>query len=220
MSRITRFLILGMAMMLATPAFAANEPGEDSRHFGVRANFVLSTSSTITDFTHFGPGTSVGAVYYAPFGRLTYFNTGLLFNYTTIGYKGVIGDKYMHRPVDGHLTMTGLSLPIDIGVKFFDNNKVILSAYTGPHVYFNFKMKAKYDNYTSTGVEEVKKDFLTSGLDLSWGLGIAIDFMRHWYGHVEGVIGLSNMASTSDIKFNEPSYFKRAELSIGVGYNF
>ncbi len=151
---------------------------------------------------------------------MTYFNASLLFGYNTIDYSGTTPNKYNRVQIDGHISSLGLRLPLDFGLKFYDTQLVRLSVYTGPHLFFNFSLKAKYNEKRAYTEEKVDKDYTHSGMEIAWGLGLAADFAYRWHIHVEGVYGLSRMGRTNDIQVGETTHFNRAALSIGLGYNF
>ncbi|MCI5978917.1 MAG: PorT family protein [Bacteroidales bacterium] len=215
------FALVAALLLVAMPAKAADTGDADKAHFGVRLQFDMNTSTKYSHMFHFGPGVSAGINYYAPFGKITYFNTELLFSYDTFGYEGDTENKYNRRHLDGSLNMLGLRLPLQIGVKFIDKAKLRLSAYTGPAFYFNFSLKADYTETSSRGSEKVKKDYSNSGAEMGWTLGVAADFSRRWHAHVQGTLGLTNMGMTDDLGTGRNgANFKRAEISVGVGYNF
>lgn len=220
MKRIILSLVAAFTLFAQNISAAQNVDG-DTKHFGVRMQFDMSTDTKYSYMVHWGPGVSVGGTYYAPFGRYTYFNCGLLFGYDTFDYDGDTQNKYNSAHFDGHLSMIGLKLPLEIGFKFFQTDKIRLSVYTGPQIYINFKLKADYTSTHKTYSEKISKDYETSGMDLGWGLGFAADFKRHWHAHVQGTLGLTNMGMTTDFLLGpDEAHFKRAEISIGLGYNF
>lgn len=207
--------------MLALSVSAQAQTEEDAAHFGARVQFDLNTSTKYSYMVHWGPGVSAGVAYYAPFGKATYFNVGVLFSYDTFDYNGDTKNEYNRRHYDGTLSMIGMRLPLDFGYKFLQTNKVRLSVYTGPHFYFNFDMKADYTMTRSNSSEKVSKDYSTSGMEFGWGLGFAADINRRWHAQVEGTLGLSNMCKTEDIELGpKGAHLKRAEISVGIGYNF
>lgn len=62
---------------------------------------------------------------------------------------------------------------------------------------------------------------IQSGMEFGWGLGFAADINRRWHAQVEGTLGLSNMCKTEDIELGpKGAHLKRAEISVGIGYNF
>ena len=207
--------------ILAAPAATYAEAPEDEAHAGVRVSFDMNTSTSYTYMVKWGPGVSVGGAYYAPFGRLTYFNVGLLFSYDTFKVDGSFGNKYAVKQFDGHIELIGLRLPLDIGLKFYQNDKVRLSAYTGPHLYFNFSLKGDYDLIRMGYTTHIKEKFSFPGMEIGWGLGVAVDILRHWHVHFEGTYGLSHLGEAEELRdVGSHTYFKRAELSVGIGYNF
>lgn len=217
-------IILCLAVVLglfAAPVATYAEAPEDNAHAGARVSFDVTTSTTYTNMIHWGPGVSVGGAYYAPFGRLTYFNVGLLFSYNTFKVDGTFGSKYDSRQFKGNIDLIDLRLPLDIGVKFYQTNNVRLSAYTGPHLYFNFSVKGKYDLYRQDYKTPIDEKFSTPGMEIGWGLGVAADIFRHWHIHLEGTYGLSHLGEAEELRdAGMHTYFKRGEISVGFGYNF
>ena len=220
----SRILLLVLSFFFVTSGYAQDlsetDYYEDEAHFGVRAQLDFNRSISESDLIQWGPGVSVGIAYYAPFGRMTYFNTGLLFSYNTFKLKGTGGTKYSPYHLNGHLSMPTLRLPMDLGVKFIDRKNLIVSVYTGPHLYFNFKLNADYERKRSQSVEQIKEEMSSSGMEIGWGLGAAVDFKRRWHLQFEGTVGLSHFGATHDLKIGHECDFRRAELSLGLGYNF
>ena len=224
MTRFFRYIAFALASMMVVPAYAEEtdyeDDFEDEAHFGIRAQLDFNRSVSVTDIVKWGPGTSVGIAYYAPFGRLTYFNAGLLFSYTTMRLNGQGGNKYSHYDIVGHIKMPSLRLPLDFGVKFIDNRHMRCSVYTGPHFYFNFDVKGDYDLIRTQSTTKVNEKITNSGMEIGWGLGVAVDLSRHWHAHFEGTVGLSHFGTTNEFTPGTPSALRRGELSLGLGYNF
>lgn len=82
--------LLALAMMLVALPTLAAEPDDavDGRHFGVRVQYEMNTSTKYSHMFHMGPGFAFGANYYAPFANRFYFNTELMLGYDTFGYRG------------------------------------------------------------------------------------------------------------------------------------
>lgn len=221
MIKLRRLLALAI-MALALPALGA-EPADavDGRHFGVRVQYEMNTSTKYSHMFHMGPGFAVGANYYAPFANRFYFNTELMLGYDTFGYRGDLENKYNKRHFDGKLKNINLRLPLEFGFKFVQNRHLLLSAYTGPDIIFNFKVKADYTETRPGGSEKVSKNYTNGGAELCWTLGIGADINRHWHAHVQGSLGLTSLCDTDDLA-NGPdgASFKRAEFAVGIGYNF
>lgn len=215
-----RLIIAAIIVFIALPAIASGGSGDDTPHFGVRAQYDIAKSTTYSDVVKSGPGFSAGFIYYAPFGRLTYFNSALMFSYTDFGYRGTQENASGPVSVDGHLTTCGLKLPLEIGVKLYQTENVKLSLYTGPQLNFIFSLHGKFTSTRNDETEDIDKDYKTSGMDISWNLGAAIDIRRHWHVYLQGSYGLSNLGMIDDLLDNELAHLKRAELSVGIGYNF
>lgn len=169
----------------------------------------------------FGPGFSVGGIYYAPFGKITYFNVGLLFTYSTFKFEHTYSD--IRRHYKGHLETVGIRMPIDIGFKFYQSKKARLSAYLGPHLYFDFSAREKLTTTKRDEIEKTDAKLNNSGLELGLAVGIAADLWRHFHIHAEGTYGLTRLGHSETIwdwNTNLAPNYNRAEISVGLGYNF
>ncbi|MDE7153087.1 MAG: PorT family protein [Muribaculaceae bacterium] len=219
MSHFFRSFIVLIALAAGMTAQAA-EPHTDSAHFGVRASFDYNNTTSCTNVVKAGPGASVGAIYYAPFGKITYFNMGLMFFYDTFNYDGYTGEDVSLAHIDGYLSMLGLKLPLQLGVKYYQSDKISASVYTGPQFYYNFSMRSKFTRLRAGDTEEIDRTINSAGMDLGWGIGAAVEIHRHWHVHVEYNIGLNDFTSLNDIEIGKLGQLKRSELSVGIGYNF
>lgn len=207
------------AALIAT-IVSVTATAQDKAHFGIRAAYDMTTSTTVTEMTGWGSGFSVGGVYYAPFGKRTFFQTGLLFYVNNIKLDGTTENKYNPHTYDGNIRNLGIRLPIDLGLRILENSVVALNVYTGPHLYFNFASKMICDETYGGKTTHVDEEFMTSGMEIGWALGFGADFFKRWHIHLEGAYGLSYLGKTDRFELGKESNLKRAEISLGVGYNF
>lgn len=210
-----RILAVAAVAMIAICA-QAGEKG----YFGVRAAFNATTSTKLTQISGWGPGASVGGIYHYNISKPIYAQFGLSFDYNTIKIDGENDNKYNRQKYDGHLDIIGLRLPINLGFNLYQNSKVCLSAYTGPELFFNFSVKRNYDLTYNSTTTHVDGKLTGSGMDIAWMLGVGVDIMHNWHVHVEGAYGLSDLGETDGMAVGKKSHFKRAEISVGLGYNF
>lgn len=211
---------LSAACFLTSLASEDNEDYSDDAHFGLRVDFDLNHSHNWGQFLHWSPGGSVGGAYYAPFGKFTYFNVGVLFSYSTFDYHGTSGTKYHPYDIDGSMWVVGLKMPLDFGFKYYENKNVRLSVYSGPQLYFNFSIETEFDYYGKNDTQHIKKKIDNSGMEIAWSIGTAIDFKQRWHLQFEYNHALSNLGVTGDFIPNTLANIKRGELSLGLGYNF
>lgn len=211
------FVLFAAIIMAAGEADAQYDP---AKHFGVRASLDLSTSTTQTKVSKFGPGAGLGLWYYVPTSNLVYFDFGIGVSFDTFKLDGDISERFNNRYIKGHVEYPGLQLGINCGLKIMKAKYLMLSAYTGPQAYFTFLTQGKYDIIRPTYVEHVDKKLCDSGLNLGWTLGVALDLSCKLHFHVEGVFGLSNTFRSEEIIIGQASHFKRAQINIGIGYNF
>jgi hypothetical protein len=209
-----------IAVALIATFASVTAVAQDKAHFGVRAAYDMTTSTTVTEIAGWGSGFSVGGVYYAPFGKRTFFQTGLLFYVDNIKLDGTTENKYNPHTYDGNIRNLGIRLPIDLGLRILENSVVALNVYTGPHLYFNFASKMICDEIIGGKTNHVDEKFTTSGMEIGWALGVGADFFKRWHIHLEGAYGLSNLGKTDRFELGKESNLKRAEISLGVGYNF
>lgn len=209
-----------LAVALIAAIASVSVSAQDNAHFGVRVAYDMTTSTTVTEMTGWGSGFSVGGVYYAPFGKRTFFQTGLLFYVDNIKLDGTTENKYNPHTYDGNIRNLGIRLPIDLGLRILENSVVALNVYTGPHLYFNFASKMICDETYGGKTTHIDEKFTTSGMEIGWALGVGADFFKRWHIHLEGAYGLSNLGKTDRFELGKESNLKRAEISLGVGYNF
>lgn len=196
------------------------QSSSDNAHFGIRVAYDYNSTTSEHNIVHGGSGASAGFAYYAPFGKLTYFNTGLMFFYDTLNYDGETGEDTSLAKIDGSLSMLGLKLPLHVGVKFYERETMRLSLYTGPQLYYNFSMRNKFDRKRAGGTEYIRHTINSQGMDVAWSIGAAADINRRWHVNVEYNIGLVDFVSVKTLELGMYGNLKRSEISVGVGYNF
>ena len=203
---------------------AAQTQNADRAMFGVRAVCDITNSRTVSEITDWGAGGAAGISFYIPFGKLTYFSPALLIGCETVKLDGVAGSEKTPLYFTGNMSILGARLPLDFGLKFVQTSSVSASIYTGPHIFFNFSVRGKYN------IEDPKSDFVYlrhekslnnfKGFELDWGAGISVDIKRHWNVRAECNYGLTQFAEMEKVYPGEISKFKRIALSVGLGYNF
>lgn len=219
MSKMFRSLLVLSAMIIGLTASARDD--NDSAHFGARAAFDYTNTTSYNNVVHWGPGFAVGASYYAPFGKIAYFNMSLMFFNDTFKYDGYTGEDATLAHLDGTLSMLGLKLPLQLGLKYYESSSVRMSVYTGPQLCYNLSMRSKYTSVRSAGgPEHFAKTINSNGMDLAWTIGLAADIKKHWHVHAEYSLGFIDFTSVNDIEIGKVGNLKRQELSVGVGYNF
>ncbi len=222
-----KLLKLLTAIVIASAAtFTAT--AQDKAYFGVRAAYDMCTSTKNSYMTSWGSGFSVGGVYFAPFGKLTFFQPGLLFYADNIRIDGTTKNEDNRHTYDGNIRTYGLRMPLDFGLKVIDNKVIGLNVYTGPHLYFNFSSKMICDDTYYGKTTHINEKLSTPGMELGWALGIGINVCKRWHIFAEGIYGLSDLGKTyrfdriyiEDTEQSNASYLRRAEFSFGIGYNF
>lgn len=197
-------------------------------YFGIRAAYDMCTSTKNSYMTGWGSGFSVGGVYFAPFGKMTFFQPGLLFYADNIRIDGTTKNEDNRHTYDGNIRTYGLRMPLDFGLKVIDNKVIGLNVYTGPHLYFNFSSKMICDDTYYGKTTHINEKLSTPGMELGWALGIGINVCKRWHIFAEGIYGLSDLGKTyrfdriyiEDTEQSNASYLRRAEFSFGIGYNF
>ncbi len=220
-----RSWIIAAFTVLATLPSSAG----DSARFGVRVSYDMTTSTRNSYLTGWGSGFSVGGVYYAPFGKMTFFQSGLSFCINNISLNGATRpghnfppfDRFIPHIFDGTIRTIGLRMPLDFGLRIVESKAFNLKVYTGPHLYFNLSAKMICDVTYNEKTEHINEKFKTSGMEIGWGLGVGVNLFRRWHIFMQGVYNLSDLGSTYRFRDDdEISYIRRAEISIGLGYNF
>ncbi|MDE6397449.1 MAG: porin family protein [Muribaculaceae bacterium] len=222
-----RLLASLLVLSFTMPVFANDNNDEENRDrasFGVRAMFDLTNSRTVSEITDWGAGGTAGISYYVPFGKLTYFNPGLMIGCETVRLDGYAGSEKTPLYFTGNMMTLGMRLPLDIGLKLFQFPDVRVSVYTGPHIFINFAVKGKYNmEDPETHIVYIHHDRNLDefkGFELDWGVGIAVDIKRHWQVMIESNIGLTQFAEMEKVYPGETSRFKRRAFSVGIGYRF
>lgn len=189
-------------------------------YWGVRASYDITTSTKTTRIAQWRSGASVGIVYHGAFGSRWFIEPGMSLYYNPITLSGDLGYEKPAHDIRGRINNTGLCIPVNLGIDIFDNYKVRVMAYTGPKLYINISTKAKYTRYDpySAPMEIIDK-MKNTGMDIAWDLGFGANFNQKWHAHIEGTLGLSNWMNLDPMggtQFN----FRRAQISVGLGYNF
>ena len=217
-----------MAAIFVASAATFTATAQDKAYFGIRAAYDMCTSTKNSYMTGWGSGFSVGGVYFAPFGKMTFFQPGLLFYADNIRIDGTTKNEDNRHTYDGNIRTYGLRMPLDFGLKVIDNKVIGLNVYTGPHLYFNFSSKMICDDTYYGKTTYINEKLSTPGMELGWALGIGINVCKRWHIFAEGIYGLSDLGKTyrfdriyiEDTEQSNASYLRRAEFSFGIGYNF
>lgn len=217
-----------MAAIFVASAATFTATAQDKAYFGVRAAYDMCTSTKNSYMTGWGSGFSVGGVYFAPFGKMTFFQPGLMFYADNIRLDGMTKNEDNRHAYDGDIRTYGLRMPLDFGLKVIDNKVIGLNVYTGPHLYFNFSSKMICDDTYYGKTTYINEKLSTPGMELGWALGIGINVCKRWHIFAEGIYGLSDLGKTyrfdriyiEDTEQSNASYLRRAEFSFGIGYNF
>lgn len=160
-----KLLKLLTAIVIASAAtFTAT--AQDNAYFGVRAAYDMCTSTKNSYMTSWGSGFSVGGVYFAPFGKLTFFQPGLMFYADNIRIDGTTKNEDNRHTYDGNIRTYGLRMPLDFGLKVIDNKVIGLNVYTGPHLYFNFSSKMICDDTYYGKTTHINEKLSTPGMEL------------------------------------------------------
>lgn len=102
--------------MIVSVAASLSANAQDKAHFGVRAVYDMCTSTKLKHFTGRGSGFYAGAVYYAPFGKLTFFQPGLMLFIDNIAVNGETTNEYNKHRYDCNIRTYGLRMPLDFGL--------------------------------------------------------------------------------------------------------
>ncbi|MDE6464113.1 MAG: PorT family protein [Muribaculaceae bacterium] len=194
---------------------------DNNKHLSLRASFDMTTSSTHNKLCSFGPGASVGVVYHFPFSGNFFFEAGPYFMFNTFGFDSYNNRGTVLKKYDGHINDIGIKIPIDFGYNVLRTKIIDLGVYTGPVAYVNFHTRGHFITEYNDKTENFKLP--NGGMDLGWNLGVSAEIATRWHVAVEGFYGLSNMCRIDynlTAKGNEPPAFRRAGVSIVLGYNF
>ena len=190
----------------------------------MRAAYDMCTSTKLKHFTGRGSGFSAGAVYYAPFGKLTFFQPGLMLFIDNIAVNGETTNEYNKHRYDGNIRTYGLCMPLDFVLNVCNSIVFGLNIYTGPHLFFNFSAKMICDDTCFGRTTHINEKLSTPGMELARALGLGINICKRWHILAEGFYGLSDLGKIlmgfEGTELSNASYLRRAGFSFGVGYNF
>lgn len=220
MKTFLRLTAAALIAAIALPASAAHRyKPKDPGQVGIRVSYDLTGCTDSYGFIKSGSGFSVGASYTAYLASRIYFSPSVLFSYGKMKFDGPLEEK-RHVDINGDMTDIGARVPLDFGFNFVNASKVKASIFTGPQLHFNFSLRDKFDlHFSSGGDRHHESTVVTSGLEICWAAGVAVDLMRHWHVQAGYTIGLSKMGK-SDVIMIDPVTFRRSEVNITLGYNF
>lgn len=212
--------VAALVLAMVIPTFAAKAADGPEKHFSVRIDYDLSTAPKPLKIGTWASGVGVGATYYAPLGGIWFFHAGLMIVHDRIGLDGYTGNKYTRRKLVGDIAVTGFKFPLAGGIRLLTTDKLMLSFYTGPQMYFNFWLKANYDEMYAGAVIPTEHKMTNSAMDIGWMAGIGLDFASHWNVHAESYYPFSNLCMAQNIEVGHLSHFTRAGLTFGISYAF
>ena len=226
MKLFSRLIATLIASSFVVPLVAGNNDAAEAQNadramFGVRAVCDITNSRTVSEITDWGAGGAAGISFYIPFGKLTYFSPAFLVGCETVKLDGVAGTEEKPYYFDGNIKTIGMRFPLEFGIKLFRLPNIMVSVYTGPHIFINFGVKGKYDKSTdkvTISYDKTLDDYKCFELD--WGAGISVDIKRHWNVRAGCKYGLTQFAQMDKVYPGETSKFKRIAISVGLGYNF
>lgn len=182
-------------------------------------NSTLSTSPYGT-----GGGISLGGVYNIPVVANLYVEPGvdLYYHTNSINVGNFIGEEssnsnYSHRS----LRKFGMRVPVQLGYHFDFNPQTSFAVYTGPVLNVGFSN----DYYLTTKEHNnIQSHFsgsmynIMNRVDLSWRIGVGVNFLKNYYVGLSGNIGMLNMMKNNvkdvDTKMHENGF------QLTLGYNF
>lgn len=211
-------MIKKMLLAAAVAAVPVALQAQSSSYFGARLSFDVTHPAGCNDGINNGSGFTLTGIYNMRVGQHVYFEPGVGVFYNTMGIRHV---EYRDQLFDGSVRNFGLRIPLNVGYRFslFDNFD--LSAFTGPWFNVNLSTKAHLQpNFESPDPVSSPSlfDYGWHRFDMQWGFGIAATYASHYYIAVTGGIGVSSMATFSDL--DGKHRLRRNTVSITVGYNF
>lgn len=214
-----------LSVLSCIGASAADLPESSKKYIGVRAAFEMTTSTKMSQICGYRPGASAGAVYHGTFGSRFFFEAGpqLFFSSVSVNSAGV-EDSPLVGNISGHMNDIGIRLPVDFGYQLPVSGKVVLLAYTGPVLSFNFKTDGKFAwSGTNASTAEKMSKLHNTGMDIGWNVGIGADIAGHWRVAAECLAGFSDLCSMEYFKTlngKNEAYFRRLTFGVSLGYNF
>lgn len=207
-------------IVLTIMAFAVLSATAEKPYWSVRASLDMTTTTKTTHIGKFGAGGSVGAAYVVPFAKHFYTQFWGMGFYDRITLDGSNKLQYGPSKFNGHISTAGIMLQGDFGWKFLQTGNVRLSIYTGPRIYFNFDINDDYSYVRNDWHYEKEEPLQTWPVDAGWGAGIGVDIAHHWHVYVQGEMSFTNFINLDFFEAARGDRFQRANIAVGVGYNF
>lgn len=184
----------------------------------------IGNASYSTDIFGTSGGISIGGIYNIPLISNLYLEPGVDFYYHTnaINVGNFLQTEQSNSDFKNRsLRKFGMRIPLQIGYHFDFNPNTSFSFYTGPVMNVGFS-----NDYYLTSKEKNNIEFHESGsmyhtmnrVDLSWRIGVGVNFLRNCYIGLSGDIGMLNMMKSRNdnmkIKMHENGF------QLSLGYNF
>lgn len=210
-----------------------NNP-QNKAYFGARLSidasipgdvkYTVGNASVSTDPFGTGGGLSVGGVYNVPIVANLYVEPGVDFYYHTnsINVGNFLNEEFSNNDFKNRsLRKFGMRIPVQLGYHFDFSPNTSFAVYTGPVLNLGFS-----NDYYLTTKEKHDIEFHESGsmydemnrADLSWRIGVGVNFLKNYYVGLSGDIGMLNMMKNKTdgmkIKMHENGF------QLTLGYNF
>ncbi len=232
-----RNFLLSLLLLSSAGAWAQNsilDNPNNKPYFGARLSidasipgdvkYSVGNASFKSDLFGTGGGLSIGGVYNIPIVANLYVEPGLDFYYHTnsINVGNYVDENASNSDFKNRsLRKFGMRIPVQIGYQFDFSPSTSFAIYTGPVLNVGFS-----NDYYLTTKEFDYIEYHESGsmydsmnrADLSWRIGVGVNFLKNYYVGLSGDIGMLNMLKNNDdgmkVKMHENGF------QLSIGYNF
>lgn len=186
--------------------------------------YTMGNASLSNDPFGTGGGLSIGAIYNVPVVANLFIEPGIDFYYHTnsINVGNFLDDDESNSDFKNRsLRKFGMRIPVQIGYHFDFTPSTSLAIHTGPVLNVGFS-----NDYYLTTKEKHDIEFHDSGsmydimnrVNLSWRIGVGVNFLKNYYVGLSGDIGMLNMMKNNleagKVKMHENGF------QLTLGYNF
>ena len=184
----------------------------------------IGNSTFSQDLFGTGGGISLGGVYNIPVVANLYVEPGvdLYYHTNSINIGNFDEDSSNKDFAHRSLRKFGMRVPVQVGYHFDFNPQTSFSVYTGPVLNVGFSndyyLTTKEKNNIQSHFSGSMYNDGMNRVDLSWRIGVGVNFMKNYYIGLSGDIGMLNMAKNNIKDMTTKMHENGFQLTLG--YNF
>lgn len=231
---LTASLVLLSAVGVSAQSSVLDNP-DNKAYFGARISIDASIPGDVnaqlggmkisTDMFGTGGGLGIGAVYNAPIVANLYVEPGvdLYYHTNSINIPNFIDEELSNSDfANRSLRKFGMRIPVQVGYHFDFAQNLSLAIFTGPVLNIGFSNDYYISSKKEQGVQFHESGSMYDSMnraDLSWRIGVGVNFAENFYLALSGDIGMLNMIKNNDPDFDKISMHENG-FQLTLGYNF